>query len=250
MNKLLENMARKKYFSKATAIILAILERDGTSGISGQPHVRAGPRDHRNRPAATTSRDAALLACRGLELGTGHHAPGVGTALSDGRRAPDHDFRGTQRERPHVLVQQARAQDHGAASWASRFTCTPFRQKNSTGMETRKDVILSYNLGGIRCMNESAFRKLEQEITSTCSRWKLFSGNWRRRTMPRVPPVHRDGARGSRYFQKDSGERKRRIPRIDPADFSVKGWTERSYYEVCTDPAIYSALERRKAAKG
>jgi hypothetical protein len=28
----------------------------------------------------------------------------------------------------------------------------------------------------------------------------------------------------------------------------VKGWTERSYYEVCTDPAIYAALERRKGA--
>jgi hypothetical protein len=42
--------------------------------------------------------------------------------------------------------------------------------------------------------------------------------------------------------------RESRIPRIDPADFSVKGWTERSYYEVCTDPAIYTALEKRKGA--
>jgi len=30
----------------------------------------------------------------------------------------------------------------------------------------------------------------------------------------------------------------------------VKGWTERLYYEVCTDPAIYAALERRKGASG
>jgi hypothetical protein len=42
--------------------------------------------------------------------------------------------------------------------------------------------------------------------------------------------------------------RESRIPRIDAADFSVKGWTERKYYEVCTDPAIYSALEKRKGA--
>ena len=42
--------------------------------------------------------------------------------------------------------------------------------------------------------------------------------------------------------------RSSRIPRIDPADFSVTGWTERSYYEVCTDPAIYAALEKRKGA--
>ena len=43
--------------------------------------------------------------------------------------------------------------------------------------------------------------------------------------------------------------RESRIPRIDAADFRVKGWTDRRYYEVCTDPAIYAALEQRKAAQ-
>jgi hypothetical protein len=43
--------------------------------------------------------------------------------------------------------------------------------------------------------------------------------------------------------------RQSRIPRIDPADFSVQSWTDRYYYEVCTDPAIYAALEKGKAAK-
>ena len=42
--------------------------------------------------------------------------------------------------------------------------------------------------------------------------------------------------------------RESRIPRIDAEDFSVKGWTERSYYEICTDPAIYSALEKGRKA--
>jgi hypothetical protein len=42
-----------------------------------------------------------------------------------------------------------------------------------------------------------------------------------------------------------------RVPRIDihAEDFSVQGWTDRNYYEVCTDPAIYAALEKKKAAK-
>jgi hypothetical protein len=44
--------------------------------------------------------------------------------------------------------------------------------------------------------------------------------------------------------------RESRIPRIDATDFSVKGWTERSYYEVCADPGIYAALEKRKGASG
>jgi hypothetical protein len=43
--------------------------------------------------------------------------------------------------------------------------------------------------------------------------------------------------------------RESRIPRIHGEDFSVQGWTERKYYEVCTDPAIYAALEKKKAAK-
>jgi len=27
------------------------------------------------------------------------------------------------------------------------------------------------------------------------------------------------------------------------------GWSERTYYEVCTNPAIYAALEKHAAAK-
>jgi hypothetical protein len=108
-----------------------------------------------------------------------------------------------------------------------------------------EDVILSFNLGGIR-MNETAFRKLQKEITleplnvrlppalvsSNKAEYKLFSA---------TVPVDRD------IFRKIV-VRESRIPRIDPADFSVTGWTERSYYEICTDRAIYAALEKKKGA--
>jgi hypothetical protein len=43
--------------------------------------------------------------------------------------------------------------------------------------------------------------------------------------------------------------RQSRIPHIDSTDFSVQRWTERFYFEVCSDPAIYAALEKSKAAK-
>jgi hypothetical protein len=110
-----------------------------------------------------------------------------------------------------------------------------------------EDVIVSFNLGGIR-LNEGAFRQLQQEITleplkvrlppqlasSDKGEYQLFSA---------TVPVDHD------IFRKIV-VRSSRIPRIEPADFSVTGWTERSYYEVCTDPAIYAALERRKGARG
>ncbi len=108
-----------------------------------------------------------------------------------------------------------------------------------------EDVILSFNLGGIR-LNEGAFRQLQQEITleplkvrlppqlasSDKGEYQLFSA---------TVPVDHD------IFRKIV-VRSSRIPRIEPADFTVTGWTERSYYEVCTDPAIYAALEKRKGA--
>jgi len=40
-----------------------------------------------------------------------------------------------------------------------------------------------------------------------------------------------------------------RIAQIDPQTFSLQHWTERPYYEVCTNPAIYAMLEG-KTAKG
>jgi hypothetical protein len=126
----------------------------------------------------------------------------------------------------HVYAFQASSEPHAAA--------------------TTEDSSISYNLGGIR-MNEAAFRKLQQEITlqslqvkfaaspglSDKGEYHLFSGQ---------VPVDRD------IFRKIV-VRESRVPRINPGDFSVQGWTERSYYEVCTDPAIYDALEKKKAAK-
>jgi hypothetical protein len=107
-----------------------------------------------------------------------------------------------------------------------------------------EDSIVSFNLGGIR-MNEAAFRKLEQEISlvpltvklppsmaSDKGEYKLSSG---------TVPVDRD------IFRKIV-VRESRVPRIKE-DFSFQGWTDRTYYEVCTDPAIYAALEKKKGAK-
>ena len=106
-----------------------------------------------------------------------------------------------------------------------------------------EESILSYNLGGIR-MNQAAFRKLEQEISLVPLAVKLppsaSSDKGEYRLSSGVVPVDRD------IFRKIV-VRESRIPRVRPEDFSVLGWTNRTYYEVCTDPAIYAALEKKKA---
>jgi len=130
-------------------------------------------------------------------------------------------------------------------SQAGPFHVYAFQSAEPEAGGNSEDTILSFNLGGIR-MNEAAFRKLRQEISlqplnvklpasmasSDKGEYKLSSG---------MVPVDRD------IFRKIV-VRESRVPRIDPRDFSVQGWTERSYYEVCTDPAIYAALEKKKSA--
>jgi hypothetical protein len=108
-----------------------------------------------------------------------------------------------------------------------------------------EDQVISYNLGGIR-MNQAAFRKLEQEISLAPLAVKLppsmASDKGEYRLSSGTVPVDRD------IFRKIV-VRESRVPRVNAEDFSVQGWTERTYYEVCTDPAIYAALEKKKAAK-
>jgi hypothetical protein len=108
-----------------------------------------------------------------------------------------------------------------------------------------EDSVLSFNLGGIR-MNQAAFRKLEQEISLVPLAVKLppamASDKGEYRLSSATVPVDRD------IFRKIV-IRESRIPRINAEDFSVQDWTDRTYYEVCTDPAIYAALEKKKTAK-
>ena len=96
-------------------------------------------------------------------------------------------------------------------------------------------------------MNEMAFRKLQQEITLEPLKVKLpaslASDKGEYRLFNATVAVDRA------IFRKIV-VRESRIPRINPADFAVTGWTERSYYEICTDPAIYAALEKKKGAGG
>jgi len=128
---------------------------------------------------------------------------------------------------------------------AGPFHVYVFQAGDVDAAASPEESILSYNLGGIR-MNEAAFRKLEQEISlvplavkmppsasSDKGEYRLFSG---------TVPVDRD------IFRKIV-VRQSRVPRINVEDFSVQGWTERTYYEICTDPAIYAALEKKKSAK-
>ncbi|HEY6370813.1 MAG TPA: hypothetical protein VIX37_09555 [Candidatus Sulfotelmatobacter sp.] len=241
VNKLLEKYGAQKVFLEGDAIILAILEREGEPGLavsrmcvlareiieivrgynelmqrSGMPGLELG--------LGITAQDSAPL-----YLMDGEHQIMISEALNESDRLSSCNKRARKVMEPQ----------------AGPFHVYAFQAAELDENGNPEDVILSFNLGGIR-MNEMAFRKLEKEITLEPLKVKLppslaSSDKGEYRLFSATVPVDRD------IFRKIV-VRESRIPRIDPADFSVKGWTDRNYYEVCTDPAIYSALEKRKGA--
>jgi class 3 adenylate cyclase len=241
VNKLLEKYGAQKVFLEGDAIILAILEREGEPGLA-------------------VSR-MCVLAREIIEIVRGYNQLmqrsgmpqlelGVGVTLQES--APLYLMDGEHQ----IMISEALNESDRLSScnkWARKvmeaqagpFHVYAFQAAEVDENGNPEDVILSFNVSGIR-MNEVAFRKLQQEITleplkvklpatlasSDKGEYRLFSG---------TVPVDRD------IFRKIV-VRESRIPRIDPTDFAVKGWTERPYYEICTDPAIYAALEKKKGA--
>jgi len=246
VNKLLSKYGAQKVFLEGDAIILAILEREGEPGLAvSRACVLA-------REIIEIVRGYNALMQRsgmpGLELGVGitlqesaplylmdgEHQIMISEALNESDRLSScnkaaRKVMESQAGPFHVYVFQA-----GGAELAKAEATNP------------EDSTLSFNLGGIR-MNEAAFRKLEQEISLVPLAVKLphsiaSSDKGEYRLFSATVPVDRD------IFRKIV-VRVSRVPRINVEDFSVQGWTDRTYFEVCTDPAIYAALEKKKGAK-
>jgi class 3 adenylate cyclase len=248
VNKLLGKYGAQKVFLEGDAIILAILEREGEPGLavsracvlareiieivrgynelmqrSGMPELELG--------VGITLQESAPL-----YLMDGERQIMISEALNESDRLSSCNKRArkvieSQAGPFHVYVFQAAETEPGANS--------PDQSANP------EDSVLSYNLGGIR-MNEAAFRKLEQEISLEPLTVKLpastLSDKGECRLSIGTVPVDRD------IFRKIV-VRESRMPQINVEDFSVQGWSDRRYYEVCTDPAIYATVEKKKAAK-
>jgi class 3 adenylate cyclase len=241
VNKLLEKYGAQKVFLEGDAIILAILEREGEPGLAVSRmcvlareiiEIVRGYNELMQRssmPQLELGVGITLQESAPLYLMDGEHQIMISEALNESDRLSS-----CNKKARKVMEPQA-----------GPFHVYAFQAAELDENGNPEDVILSYNLGGIR-MNEVAFRKLQQEITLEPLKVKLpasmaSSDKGEYKLFTATVPVDRD------IFRKIV-VRESRIPKIDPADFSVKGWTERSYYEVCTDPAIYAALEKRKGA--
>jgi hypothetical protein len=239
VNKLLSKYGACKVFLEGDAIILAILEREGEAGLAvSRACVLA-------REIIEIVRGYNQLLERGglptLELGLG---------ISYQDSAPLYLMDGEQR----IMISDALNESDRLSSCSKRvrkpiealqspFNVYAFQTvSDADAGENAEDFILKFNLNGIR-MSEAAFRRLQQEISLEPCRLELpeLWGKEGFRLYSGVVPLGNDIFR--RIVVRGS-----RIPQVDPGNFSLQHWTERWYYEVCSNPAIYAALEGKAAA--
>jgi hypothetical protein len=241
VNKLLAKYGARKVFVEGDAIIVALLEHEGEAPLA-------------------VSR-ACVLAREIIDIVRGYNhlleraglpALELGTGISFQDTAPMYLMDGDQQ----IMISDALNESDRLSSCNKRvrkaiasvegpFNVYAFQTvKDADAGESPEDFILKYNLNGIR-LSEAAFQRLQQEIS--------------------LEPCHLDLPKlwGSEDFQLQSGlvpvgneifkkilVRSSRIPEIDPHKFSLEHWTDRRYYEVCSNPAIYAMLEGKTAKSG
>jgi hypothetical protein len=239
VNKLLAKYGATKVFLEGDAIILALLERENETGMAvGRATVLAREIIEIVRGYNQLIERAGLP---GIELG-------IGISYQDS--PPMYLMDGDEK----IMISDALNESDRLSSCSRRvrktvkasntpFNVYAFQTATDIGIEeSPEDFLLKYNVNGIR-MSEAAFKKLQQEISlAPCKitlpnlpaqeEFRLWSG---------LVPV------GSDIFRKIV-VRGSRVPHVETRNFSLQHWTEQWYYEVCTNSAIYAALEGKKAA--
>jgi hypothetical protein len=239
VNKLLQKYGATKVFLEGDAIILAFLER------AGEPPLAVSKACVLAREMIEIVRGYNQLSERGglpsLELG-------IGISYQDS--PPMYLMDGEQR----IMISDALNESDRLSSCNKRVRKvmeqmkTPFNVyafqtvSDDDALESPEDFIMKYNLSGIR-LSAAAFQKLQQEISLAPLQLPLPAlwGSEEFRLYSGLVPV------GNDIFRKIV-VRGSRIPQIDTHDFTLQHWTEKWYYEVCSNAAIYSALEEKSAA--
>jgi hypothetical protein len=247
VNKLLAKYGATKVFLEGDAIIVALLEREGEAMVSvGRTCVLAWEivnllhdynelLERSGLPPMEVGLGIAYQDSAPLYLMDGEHRIMISDAINESDRLSSCSKRVRKKLSEEAGVFQVYRFEVGGNS-------------EDTNVETSgEDLRLSYNVGGI-CLSEAAFRKLQQEISLTTWTANLrepgFQGPWTDRegeffvgTVPIANGVFRKIV-----------IRKSRVAQVDVRDLSILQWTDRCYYEVCANPAVYAVLPGEKSA--
>jgi hypothetical protein len=250
VNKLLAKYGATKVFVEGDAIIVALLEREGEAMVSvGRTCVLAWEilsllgdynqlLQRSGLPQMELGLGIAYQDSPPLYLMDGDHRIMISDAINESDRLSSCSKR----------VRKKLAPDAGVFQVYSVLIGGGGNKKNNDSAEAgAEEMRLNYNVGGI-CLSEAAFRKLRQEIS--LSPWAPdrsesgFNSPWvddERVFFVGTVPI----ANGA--FRKIV-IRKNRIAQVDVRDLSILRWTDRYYYEVCANPAVYAALPSEKSA--
>ena len=246
VNKLLAKYGAQKVFLEGDAIIVALLQREAEVQLAVSRacvlaweivsllHTYNDLLRNSGLPPMEVGLGIAYQNSAPLYLMDGEHRIMISDAINESDRLSSCSKRVRKRLADEAGVFQV-------------YTVQIGGNQGGAGAEVSEDLRLNYNVGGI-CLSEAAFSKLQQEISLTHWAANLetpgFGGPW----------VDRDGeffigtvpiANGA--FRKIA-IRRSRVPQVDIRDLSILHWTDRSYYEVCANPAVSVALPGEKSA--
>lgn len=235
INKLLSKYDASTVFIEGDAMILALFEREGETGLGvARACVLAKEMIGIVSAYNEQSQKQGLPA---LELG-------IGISYQDS--PPMYLMYGPQRimisralnesDRLSSCSKGARKFVAGKTTPFNVFTLQTVQDRDTSG--NPDEFLVRYNIGGVM-ISPAAYEKLAQEISlkehscQLATIWpkedvKLFSG-----TVPIAAGV----------FHKIA-IREAVIPHVDAGSMTVKDWTARKYYEVCVSPEIYQLLEK------
>jgi hypothetical protein len=243
VKKLLAKYDAEKVFLEGDAIIVALLEREGEAmlGVS--------------RACVLAWEILTLMrACNELLERSGLPQMEIGLGIAYQDSAPLYLLDGDRR----IMISEAindsdrlsscnKRMRKKMAAEAGIFQVYTFQIASSESAEpaassSAEEFTINYNVSGI-CLSETAFRKLQQEISLTV--WPAnFTGQWieeQREFYVGTVPL----ANGA--FRKVV-IRKGRVAQLDVRDFSLLRWTDKFYFEVCANPAVYQALSAERPA--
>jgi class 3 adenylate cyclase len=239
INKLLPKYEATKVFIEGDAVILALFEREGEAGVGvGRTCVLAREMIEIVKAYNERSRAAGLPV---LELGIGiSYQDSAPLYLMDGSHQIMISKALNESDRLSSSSKGMRKQFENMNLLFNVFSFKTVEDDDTGG--NPDEFLLRYNIGGIH-INEAAFQKLRSEISlqpydvTMPLIWdkrkvRLYSG---------VVPI------GGGLFHKIV-IREGAIPHIDARDFTLKQYTQRHYYEICTNAAIYKALEAAQSA--
>jgi hypothetical protein len=234
INKLLPKYEAKKIFIEGDALILALFEREGEPALGvAQTCVLA-----KEIIQVVTAYNE-----RSLAAGLPSLEVGIGISYQDS--APMYLMDGNKK----IMISKALNESDRLSSCSKGmrrllenrellFNVFAFKSVEDEDTGGNPDeFLLRYNIGGIH-INQAAFQKLCGEISLQAFDLQVPM-IWQKSTVRVYAGMVPLGQGSFHHIIVREG----RITHVDARDFSLKQVTDRHYYEVCTHPKIYQAIE-------